>query len=903
MNFHLIQRVSFLLLILAISPALAEAEEFGLLNAAAPEIQQKLEATSPGFLDAQRKSVKINYPLFIFVPGIIGSKLERVAPAPSKTLWGSYDFSTPDLSIKDGDDTNVKASILLDYKFLNLQDVDAYASGLKEIRDAQLGVELLDYFPYDWRQDNGRTAEKLNDWLCDPRRQAAMKDREIRFIAHSMGGLVVKEWFRHYGGQPQCRSAGSETRVPQPLKIKEVIFLGTPNFGAPKAIKTLASGFTLAAKSFAGPLGLISTLLDKATVAKALNEYGTMFPSAYELLPIYHEHAPDCMDAYHIAGDEWPPHIADIGGTTDRFSIFKASAWETFDWPESKPPSLSREKFYEFLDKTLLQARNFLCRLAQYKFPPGVKVTYFASNSKKTETSFEIKKTGNFIWGYKWVLEDVARPPWTEGDGTVPMFVGRNALAVGFTQLEDSNATERHECDNEHSDLLNCKALGTYIRDLIATAKREQADAATAYLQSHPEEKHGVVETLASANVYLDCGLTATDIRQSASYSGCPLNDEIREQKGITAATLLAQAKDAPASAGKPAQLEVVASMNGLDASARVDAAEAAGIASIETGSVNGGRNLLVALAGPAASPDKAQTIRAGDNVYVNSPISNKVIAVNTKGDPSVEWTRVATAQSPEVIPVMCCETSRGGGLAYDDGKVLKFDADSTTLVALDAKTGKEVWKATPGDPKRGEAGDTAPYIVGDKVFVGVSGAEFGVRGHVTAYNLKTGKQLWRSYSVGPDDEILFDPKRTLAEGKPVGKDSSLKTWTGDQWKIGSGPQSSELVFDPELKLMYFVVGGAPAFQPETGQIQERLPTIFARAIDTGEARWIYRLQDVDAASSELKAKLALAERTIDGKPRKVLEYSDQLGNFLVIDREQGELLGQSKTNPPAPKN
>ena len=70
-----------------------------------------------------------------------------------------------------------------------------------------------------------------------------------------------------------------------------------------------------------------------------------------------------------------------------------------------------------------------------------------------------------------------------------------------------------------------------------------------------------------------------------------------------------------------------------------------------------------------------------------------------------------------------------------------------------------------------------------DKVIVGISGGEFGVRGHVTAYDMKDGKQVWRAYSIGPDDEMLIDPEKTMELGKPVGKDSSLKTWQGDQWK------------------------------------------------------------------------------------------------------------------------
>ena len=109
--------------------------------------------------------------------------------------------------------------------------------------------------------------------------------------------------------------------------------------------------------------------------------------------------------------------------------------------------------------------------------------------------------------------------------------------------------------------------------------------------------------------------------------------------------------------------------------------------------------------------------------------------------------------------------------LQYADGKLFLHQAD-TTLVALDAKTGKEVWKAVNGDPKRGETGTGAPIVVGDNVIIGVSGAEFGVRGYFTGYDINGGKRVWRGYSMGPDDESCSNPEKTTSLGKPVGKDS-----------------------------------------------------------------------------------------------------------------------------------
>ncbi len=173
-----------------------------------------------------------------------------------------------------------------------------------------------------------------------------------------------------------------------------------------------------------------------------------------------------------------------------------------------------------------------------------------------------------------------------------------------------------------------------------------------------------------------------------------------------------------------------------------------------------------------------------GNTMYINTPFPNIVFALDLNDDGRIIW-KYEPKQDPDTIPVMCCDTVNRG-VAYADGKIFQYQADAT-LVALDAKTGKKVWSASNGDPKKGATGTSAPMIVKDKVIVGISGGEFGVQGHITAYDIKTGKRVWRGYSVGPDSETLMDPKKTTHLGKPVGKDSGTATWKGDQWKIGGG--------------------------------------------------------------------------------------------------------------------
>src|SRR5271166_694966 len=201
-----------------------------------------------------------------------------------------------------------------------------------------------------------------------------------------------------------------------------------------------------------------------------------------------------------------------------------------------------------------------------------------------------------------------------------------------------------------------------------------------------------------------------------------------------------------------------------------------------------------------------------GDVMYVHAPFPNTVFALDLNNDGKILW-KYEPQQDPNVIGVMCCDTVNRG-LAYADGKIFLHQAD-TTLVALDAKTGKVVWEAKNGDPSKAQTGTNAPMVIKDKVLVGISGGEFGVQCHVTAYDLKTGKQVWRAFSEGPDNELLVDPEKTTDLVKPIGKDSSLKTWQGDQWKIGGGCTWGWISYDPQLNLIYYGSGNPSTWNPK----------------------------------------------------------------------------------------
>ena len=287
-----------------------------------------------------------------------------------------------------------------------------------------------------------------------------------------------------------------------------------------------------------------------------------------------------------------------------------------------------------------------------------------------------------------------------------------------------------------------------------------------------------------------------------------------------------------------------------------------------------------------------------GDTMYLHSPFPNKVFALDLNEPGRIIW-EYAPKQNPNVIPIMCCDTVNRG-LSYADGKIFLYQAD-TTLVALDANTGRKVWSVS-NDPlnfKQGASGTSAPMIFNDKVLVGISGAEFGVRGHMTAYDLKTGKRVWRGYHTGPDKDMLIDPVTTTSMGKPVGKNSSLNSWKGDQWKIGGATTWGWYSFDPELNLMYYGTANPSTWNPSVRPGDNKYSmAIFARDVDTGMTKWVYQMTPHDEWDFDGVNEMILVDKKIEGQNRKLLVHFDRNGFGYTLDRATGELIVAEKYDP-----
>ncbi len=282
--------------------------------------------------------------------------------------------------------------------------------------------------------------------------------------------------------------------------------------------------------------------------------------------------------------------------------------------------------------------------------------------------------------------------------------------------------------------------------------------------------------------------------------------------------------------------------------------------------------------------------------LYVHTPFPNKVFSMNLD-DQTLNWSYEPIQDADETIPVMCCDTV-ARGLAYADGMIFLQQAD-TTLVALNAESGEVVWSIKNGDPKIGETNTNAPIVMKDKIITGISGGEYGVRGFVAAYNISDGSLAWKAYSTGPDDEMIVDPEKTTEMLKPIGKDSSLNSWKGDQWKIGGGTTWGWYTYDPDLNLVYYGTGNPSTWNPVVRPGDNKWSmTLMARDLDTGMAKWFYQMTPHDEWDYDGINENILTDQMIDGKERKLLTHFDRNGFGYTLDRVTGELLVAEKYDP-----
>jgi PQQ-dependent dehydrogenase (methanol/ethanol family) len=239
---------------------------------------------------------------------------------------------------------------------------------------------------------------------------------------------------------------------------------------------------------------------------------------------------------------------------------------------------------------------------------------------------------------------------------------------------------------------------------------------------------------------------------------------------------------------------------------------------------------------------------------------------------------------------VACCDVVNRG-VAFADGRVFVNTLDNQTI-ALDAATGRELWRRSLGDISKGETMTMAPLVVKGKVLVGNSGGELGVRGWITALDTRTGRTVWRAYTTGPDSEVLIGPNFKPHYASDRGKDLGVKTWPPEAWKIGGGNVWGWLSYDPELDLVYHGTGNPGPWNPEQRPGDNKWTAgIFARRPDSGEAIWFYQWSPHDLHDYDGVNENVLVDLPIDGGVRRVLLHPDRNGYLYVLDRATGRVL------------
>jgi alcohol dehydrogenase (cytochrome c) len=288
-----------------------------------------------------------------------------------------------------------------------------------------------------------------------------------------------------------------------------------------------------------------------------------------------------------------------------------------------------------------------------------------------------------------------------------------------------------------------------------------------------------------------------------------------------------------------------------------------------------------------------------GDMMYVTTAYNEATIAYDLNSKKQV-W----RYEHKLGTTITCCGPNNRG-VAVSDGLVLEGTLDAR-LIALDAKTGKVKWDIEVADPAAGYSITHAPLIVGQNVIVGVSGGEYGIRGHVTAYNTKTGEQAWRWYSIpAPKGDPTFDEKApngwwgtwaTKAEAsdlhRDIAKEKADSARYGDAWKTGGGGVWMTPAYDKDLNSIFLAVGNPSPDLDGSVRPGDNLYTDAIVAIDatTGKTKWYYQtvphdVWDLDAVSPPVVT-------TLDGK--KVVVHAGKTGWVYVVDATTGKLVRKS---------
>lgn len=297
----------------------------------------------------------------------------------------------------------------------------------------------------------------------------------------------------------------------------------------------------------------------------------------------------------------------------------------------------------------------------------------------------------------------------------------------------------------------------------------------------------------------------------------------------------------------------------------------------------------------------EAEPLVVGNTMYILTPKPNNVYALDLSRDGYIKWS--FQPDMPGLEKAIACCGAQSRGLAYSDGKIFFTTLDGQ-MFALNADTGEQLWQTQVTDLEKTETTTSQLLIVNGLAITGVEGGERGIRGYVAAYDVNSGEQKWRFYSMGPDADIGIGDRFKPFYATDQVDNPGTSSWYGDSWKTGGGTVWGFFTYDPALNLFYYGTGNCGPWNPDYRRDPATAPgldqytskycaSVLARDATTGELVWAYQTTPQDQWDFDEPGNQFLIDLTVNGQQRHALVKSARNGYFYAWDAKTGELLYQ----------
>ena len=441
-----------------------------------------------------QQAISSQQPVFIFIPGILGSKLKSVS---GEVIWGTW--PSQKTGLKYNKTQKVITEPLDDFTALCIKK-DVYGEFFKKIEGLNTGsVRHLLYFSYDWRQDNRDSAKEFDHRLNQTEWSNILKGRNVVIVAHSMGGLVSKYWHgKYYSGKEKNYL----------FKIIGTIHIGVPHKGALSSLATLIEGYaSLDASPWFFPA------FKDNSIFKALNKFGYTFPSIYQLLPFY-----DNKLVLFITNTE-KEHFIDI---------YDIENWAKFDWLKNARGENSKKSFYQKIEPLLNAAVEFHSELLN--FPPVPNIVYFYSSIHTTIKSITIKEGKNNE--YKTEFN-----PRACGDGRV-------IKEVAMNKKELAHPNDARPLGEKHGTLPKDRFFIEYIDELRDFAILKSRKKLAMVAMDNPEFLEALISEQVLLEVPMDLQYWGNELFREIMFINNKIISEFSKKIGVTPGELVFRAAE-----------------------------------------------------------------------------------------------------------------------------------------------------------------------------------------------------------------------------------------------------------------------------------------------------------------------------------------------------------------------